>query len=301
MADLCRARVCAVGPDTAMCKLLRVMLLNFGVEPENAPGEQDLSGWQALMQDVCLANDVEEGSFLYEMIAEDAYGDADPASCRLIMKRQGCGLWTALFSYEGETPFQGHDWLMLHRRSGFVLMSAIYAQDFPGAPRGGMIFTGGKLMDEWSRMDAAWLWLMTDFGADEGLCEKDEMLTKLLGEREENEDDEVLDGGLRFGLLDALLGFSGDEDEEDEEAEDGDEEDGEEPDPGLALLSDTAAFLRDTASRTADQQALKEEMQAALASRDFPALLDAQLALADAELWETDRAEEWVSRLRELG
>ena len=273
MAEKCRARVCAVGTERDLSRLFRAMVRTAGYEGEQEPGEADAAGWLAEVQRIVRAEWGDEDQtprFLYGMVCAEPYGDAWTGDCVLEVRREEGGLWTALMSYESETPFQIHDWLELHRRSGMVLMEAIYAEAFPGAPRGGVVFSGGRAMDDWGRMDAAWLYLISRWGLDEELVAADDALRLLLSEAEDDAD--------------------WDEDDEADAADD----------PAEALRQETAALLRETADRVADAQALRAEMETALQSRAYPALLECQLSVAEARLWEADRWREWGEAIQKL-
>ena len=155
------ARIAAVGGESDMTRLCQAMLRNAGYE-EDVPG-----GLDALTETLRRYAGEEGGpdcGFLYEMVARRAYGDAEEDACRFTVRREPCGLWTALFAYESATPFQPEDWLRLHVQCDRLPMLALRACDDFDRDKGLLIFSGGRVHEEWGRMEECWLWLVTRYG-----------------------------------------------------------------------------------------------------------------------------------------
>lgn len=164
MATCYRARVCAVGTEMDIRRLLAVMLDNYGsLEPSDdrpLPAAASLAGEISRI----AGEDGGEGdTFLYEMVAFNRYGEAIPATCRLWVRPAGETLWTALFDYQSEDAFQIHDWLELHNRSGRIPMMALRAAEDLALDKGSVVFLGGKAAENWDAMLETWLWLMKEY------------------------------------------------------------------------------------------------------------------------------------------
>ena len=179
------ARIAAVGSEADMRRLCQAMLGNAGYA-EDMPG-----GLDALAEAVRRFAAEEAGpdcGFLYEMVTRRrAYGSAEEDSCRFTLRREACGLWTALFAYESASPFQVEDWLRLHQQCGRLLMLIQRASDDFDRDKGLLVLTGGYVQEEWSRMEECWLWLATRYGeADpQGAVKRLHRLQRLLEDEEE--------------------------------------------------------------------------------------------------------------------
>lgn len=250
------ARVAAVGSEADMRRLCQAMLQNVGWDGEP-------SGSLAALADAMRQFAAEEAGpdcgFLYEMITRRAYGGAEEDTCRFRVRREGCGLWTALFAYDSDTPFQPEDWLRLHHQCGRVPMLALRACDDFDREKGTLVFTGGFVQEEWSRMEECWLWLVTRYG--------------------DNDPDEA---ARRLQRLSRLL-----EDEEDELTV-------------PVLLARCGRFLQTLHERTADADALREQLAQAAADRDMQRLFGLQCLVAQAALWEAENAPHWLACLERL-
>lgn len=169
------ARVCAVGGKDDMRRLTRSLLQNLGRDGEGAEA-------------VRRAAEEEAGTgcgFLYEMIARRAYGEADEDTCRLEIRQESCGLWTALFAYESSVAFQVEDWLRLHAQCGRLPMWALRASDDFDREKGPLTLTGGHAYDEWSLMAETWLWLTVGREAGEETLRRLRRLERLLRDEED--------------------------------------------------------------------------------------------------------------------
>lgn len=180
------ARVAAVGTEAQMAHLCQAMLRNAGAD-------SDMPGALTGLADAIRRHAAEEAGpdcgFLYEMIARRPFGDAEEDTCRFTVRREGCGLWTALFSYDSRTPFQPEDWHHLHMQCDRLPMLILRACDDYDRDKGMLVLSGGYLQEEWSRMEECWLWLVSGYGADsqEAAVKQLTQLARLL----EDEDDEL--------------------------------------------------------------------------------------------------------------
>lgn len=179
------ARIAAVGSEADMRRLCQAMLGNAGYA-EDMPGSLD-----ALAETVRRFAAEEAGpdcGFLYEMVTRRAYGGAEEDTCRFTVRREDCGLWTALFAYESASPFQIEDWLRLHNQCGRLLMLIQRASDDFDRDKGLLVLTGGYVQEEWSRMEECWLWLVTRYGesAPEEAVKRLRRLERLLEDEEED-------------------------------------------------------------------------------------------------------------------
>ena len=164
MGVIHHARIAVVGSESDIRQLCRALLQNTGYEGD-LPDATD-----ALTEAVHRYAGEEGGpdcGFLYEMVTRRAYGDAEEDTCRFTVRREPCGWWTALFAYESVTPFQPEDWLRLHVQCGRLPMLAMRACEDFDRDKGLLVFSGGYVQEEWSRMEACWLWLVTRYGDDD--------------------------------------------------------------------------------------------------------------------------------------
>lgn len=250
------ARIAAIGGEGDMKRLCQAMLRNAG-------HEDDLPGSLDSLTETVRRHASEEGGpdcgFLYEMITRRAYGDAEEDTCRFTIRREPCGLWTALFAYESATPFQPEDWLRLHIQCGRLPMLALRACDDFDRDKGLLVFSGGYVHEEWSRMEECWLWLVTRCGESDP------------------------DGATR--RLTRLARLLADEEDELTVPE---------------LLARCGRFLQSLHDRVCDPEALREQIGQATQNRDYQALFGLQCLVAQAVLWEADRAEHWQDCLNRL-
>ena len=179
------ARIAAVGSEADLRRLCQAMLGNAGYA-EDMPGSLD-----ALAETVRRFAAGEAGpdcGFLYEMVTRRAYGGAEEDTCRFAVRREACGLWTALFAYESASPFQVEDWLRLHNQCGRLPMLVLRAHDDFDRDKGLLVLTGGYVQEEWSRMEECWLWLVTRYGDGDpdGAVRRLRRLERLLEDEEED-------------------------------------------------------------------------------------------------------------------
>ena len=159
-----RARVCAVGTEADIRRLLAVLLDNYGaLESDDDRPLPAASSLADEIRRIAAADGGEGDTFLYEMVAYKRYGEALPSTCRLSVRPAGQHLWTALFCYQSEYAFQVHDWLELHKRSGRVPMLALRAADDLTLDKGGVAFLGGSVSESWDAMLETWLWLIKEY------------------------------------------------------------------------------------------------------------------------------------------
>lgn len=180
------ARIAAVGTDADMRHLGQAMLRNAGYAGD-LPDSPD-----ALAETVRRFAAEEAGpdcGFLYEMVTRRSYGSAEEDTCRFTVRREPCGLWTALWAYESASPFQPEDWMRLHEQCGRLPMLILRACDDFDRDKGLLMLSGGYLQEEWSRMEECWLWLTTRYGEvdPEGTVRRLKRLQRLL----EDEEDEL--------------------------------------------------------------------------------------------------------------
>ena len=259
MTTKTRSRVCAFGSEAEMTTLCRTLLENRGWLPEQQEDEPELTldRLTALVKHHSQMEGGEDCSFFYDMVAEHPYGAALASVCRLEVAKHPTGMWTACFTYGGDTPFQPEDWQRLHRQCKGIPMLAMYADWDFGLEKGMKIFAGGKTRDDWSRMAEVWLWLMAEYEVGYPPEEAVERLRKLR-KTFEREDFDMTIGEL----LAACIGHLTRLDEE-----------------------------------TRDPVALQEQMQRCRERRDFTELLRLYLRIAETALWETDRVDRWLANL----
>jgi len=156
------ARVTAIGAKKDMLNLHRAMLVNCDWLDDEQPGET-----LEKLQEQLRVHSQEEGGtyceFFYGTVAPRTFGEAFDDTCRLEVREEPCGLWTATFAYEAPTPFQCEDWLDLHRRSGRILMMAQRASEDFALDKGLVFFTGGRIRECWDLMAETWLWLVDQY------------------------------------------------------------------------------------------------------------------------------------------
>lgn len=161
MASLHRARVVAIGTEADMIRLNRALLKtqDWLEEPEDGP-ELTLEEIYQQVHSRAQYEGAQDSTFLYDMITAMPFGDASDESCRYVMRKEPCGLYTACFAYEGDTAFQAEDWLSLHNRCAHIPMLALRAGWDFAQDKGLVIISGGRIHDNWDRMAESWLWLL---------------------------------------------------------------------------------------------------------------------------------------------
>lgn len=253
-----RVRVCAVGTKADMANLCRVLLSNCGaLPPEDERPEYTLEELRAMVLQYAHENAEEFDTFAYEMLSTMRYGDADPGTCRLTIKEESCGLWTACFSYDSQSQFQVHEWLDLHKRCGKLLMVAQRAAWDFGLDKGEIILAGGEAMDNWDSMNECWLWLIPQYECGYPPEEAVARLEKLAETLEREEADMTIE----------------------------------------ELLCSCMANLNAIALEVEDGAALAGSMTACLERRDFVGVLEMQHMVAESVLWETEHNAKWQACL----
>lgn len=164
MPQLHRARVVAIGNESDMLRLNRALLSNMNSLPRQEEGPAPSLGqlYELVQQTARREGDPYSG-FLYPMVNPAPYGSADAPTCRYTMRREDCGLYTACFAYESEKPFQPEDWLQLHQQCNCIPVLALRASWDFALDKGMMIFTGGRVREDWNRMAECWLWLIHQY------------------------------------------------------------------------------------------------------------------------------------------
>lgn len=261
MAMLNRARVCVIGSEDEIIRLLTRMLDNCGyLDPDEDRPRPSLQDLQEQVRLRAQEDGGEGDSFLYEMICPAPYGDAIPSTCRLTLQPAPAGLWLAVFAYDSDHRFQPHDWLDLHRRLGRPLMVAQRASEDFALEKGEVIFAGGGVQDNWDAMAECWVWLMDAYGAgmptDDALLQMEQLETVL---REEDYDMDV-----------------------------------------PALLRSCITNLEAIAMDVEDPRAVEACITAARESRSYDQLFDSLYQLMEAALWETEHDARWLACLRAL-
>lgn len=164
MPSLHRARIVAIGGEADMIRLNRALLTSHDWLEEDVDGpELTLEQLYEQVHQRARWDGSEDSGFIYDMVAPVPFGNADPDLCRYTMRKEACGLWTATFSYEGDTTFQPEDWLHLHKASGCMPMLALRASWDFAQDKGLMIFSGGRIYENWDRMAECWLWILHQY------------------------------------------------------------------------------------------------------------------------------------------
>lgn len=254
-----RCRVCAFGSEAEMKLLCRALLENRGWLPEtemDAP-EMSLQELTELVKHHARREGGEACTFFYDMVAEHPYGAALAAESRLEMEKHPGGVWTACFSYGGDTPFQPEDWQQLHRQCRGLPMLAMYADWDFGLEKGMKVFAGGKTRDDWSRMAEVWLWLTAEYEVGYPPEEAVERLRNLRTTLEREEFDMTVAQMLRACI------------------------------DNLTRLGEA----------TADSAALQERMRRCREEKDFTELFRIYLLVAETVLWETRHNHRWLACL----
>ena len=260
MATLHRARVVAIGKEEDMLRLCRVMLRNCGEEEDPSEELPPMKLEELLAQIQHRADEEgspEECGFYYGMLGSRLYGHADAGTCRFRLRQEKCGLWTATFAYDSAEPFQQEDWLRLHNACDRLPMLALRASwDFAQA-KGMLIYSGGHILENWERMEEAWMYLIAQYECGYPPEEAVRRLVKLQATLEREDSDLTVD----------------------------------------ALLEGCVDNLQDIADHVADPQLLKDMMERCRQARDYEGLFMLQCHAAEAALWETEHNARWLATL----
>lgn len=164
MPQLYRARVVAIGNESDMLRLNRALLSNMNALPRQEEGPAPtLEQLYALVQQTARREGDPYSGFLYPMVNPAPYGSAEAPTCRYTLRKEGCGLYTACFAFESEKAFQGEDWLQLHQQCGCIPMLALRASWDFALDKGMVVFSGGRIREDWNRMAECWLWLIHQY------------------------------------------------------------------------------------------------------------------------------------------
>ena len=261
MSMIHRARVCAIGAEADIRRLLTRMLDNYGYwDPDEERPRLSLQELKTLVEQVSAEDGGAGDTFLYEMICVSPYGDAVPTTCRLSLQPGPGGLWLAVFAYDSDHRFQPHDWKDLHHRCSNLLMLAQRASEDFTLEKGEVLFAGDQVQEIWDNMEECWLWLMQEYGAGsptEDALEQMELLQQVM--QEEDYDMDI-----------------------------------------PTLLDGCVSNLEGIAEDNADPEALGAALQEALAGRDFARALNLLCTVAESALWETQHNARWLACLNAL-
>lgn len=258
MATMHRARVVAIGEEKDMLRLCRVMLRNCGEEePDEERPPLKLEELLAQIQRRAQEEGGPGCGFYYGMVSPLHYGQAEADTCRMHLRQESCGLWTATFAFDSGEAFQQEDWLRLHNACDRLPMLALRASwDFARA-KGMLIYSGGHILENWERMEEAWMYLIAQYECGYPPEEAVRRLVKLQATLEREDSDLTVD----------------------------------------ALLEGCVDNLQDIADHVADPQLLKDMMERCRQARDYEGLFMLQCHAAEAALWETEHNARWLATL----
>ena len=261
MSTLYRQRIVVVGNEQDMIRLAMVLLDNAGYLelPEDRPPYTLAELTDQIQQRTREDGDAND-TFLYSMISRHRFGEATDGTCRLLISRSPCGLYTALFRYDSSDPFQSHEWLDLHKRCGMPLMVIQRASEDFSLDKGEVVLSGGHVMDNWDTMCECWLWLMEQYGCGlppEEALEKLSRLSEIMQREEYDMDIPTLLHSCRLNLETLALSMQ-------------------------------------------DPAALKEAIDVALRRQDYVRLSEYYYLLAESILWETEHNAKWFATLDTL-
>lgn len=258
MSSVHRARVCAVGSEDDMIRLCSVLLDNVTALPsdEDRPPFK-LEELYQLILSYTREHASELETFMYTMLSGSRFGMAEPGTCRLTIRQELCGLWTACFAYDSPCEFQIHEWLNLHKRCGNLLMVAQRASWDFGQDKGELILTGGEVMDNWDAMNECWLWLIPQYECGYPPEEAVARLEKLSKTLDREDSDMTVD----------------------------------------ELLKSCMDNLNAIALEVEDPAQLTASIAASLEKHDFISLLETQHMVAESVLWEVDHNAKWLACL----
>lgn len=257
MASLHRARVCMIGTEKDMSRICRILLENYANQEEDDEDlpQASLQEMQKRIVEIAHRDGTEFDTFLYHMISESRFGNAEPGTLRLQIVQQPCGLWTACFAYDSQDAFQTHEWLDLHKRSGMVLTVVQKANWDFGMDKGEVILSAGQILDNWDNMAECWLWLMHQYECGYPPEEAVERLKK-----------------LEKTLIREDFDMTVDE-----------------------LLESCANNLKMIAETLQDPQMVRQNLKTALENKDFYAFADLEHMVAESVLWETEHNARWLA------
>ncbi len=158
-----RIRAAAIGSEADMARLLRAMLRHAGAleEPDDRPTWTMRELYDQTL--ACAAWELGEGrSFVYDFLSPSPFGEMTGEG-EFELSELGEGLWSACFSFNNVSGFQPEDWMRLHRDSGRVPIFLIHASEDFSFPKGGAVFMGGTLHEDWNRMAETWFWLIRNY------------------------------------------------------------------------------------------------------------------------------------------
>lgn len=258
MGSLHRVRVCAIGSEEDMVCLCEVMLDNVNA----LPGVEDRAPFklEELYQKIVDYTHFYENpgdTFSYNMIACHRFGDAQAGTCKWQIRQETCGLWSAIFDYDGMTPFQVHEWMELHQRCGKMLMVVQRASWDFGADKGELILTGGETLDNWHAMNECWLWLIARYECGYPPEEAAQRLAKL-SETLDREDSDMTVDELLKSCMDNLQALS---------------------------------------LEIEDAETLRENLAHHAMNRNEVGLLEIKHMVAEAALWEIEHKAKWLACL----
>ncbi len=261
MAEMHRARVCAVGSEADMTRLLRVMMENAGELEETeellAP-RLSREEMEATLHRLAKDEGGMEDGFLYGTLSRVPFGSAEIKTTRMTIREEACGLWTACFAYDSFDPFQVEDWMQLHLRCGRVLMVAQYASYRFGLEKGATLLSGGRALDNWDMMAEIWLWLIAQYECGYPPEEAAQRLKRLQSTMDMEDCGQTVP----------------------------------------ELLQSCLANLHTIASRTADPAALRAAYSEAVSLSDFPLIESIQIAVGESVLWETEHLSKWQANIQ---
>ncbi len=261
MSTLYKARVCAVGREEDVSRLLTCLLMNAGAydAPEDRP-PYSIGELEEQVQRYAFENGGQGDTFMYEMVSTMQWGDAEDGSCRMTVERHGSGYYAVCFSYDSLHAFQPHDWLNLHLACGRVLMVALRASEDFLMDKGEVIFSGGDVRDNWDAMTECWLYLMEQYTCGlppEDAVEKLRRMGRIMEEEE-------YDAGVRDTLLSCMH------------------------------------LLRGLAEAGADPEKLGQAMHLCLERRDYARLWQFEYLIAQWYLWEVQHLCKWTACLESV-
>lgn len=261
MATLHRARVVALGSEEDMRRLCQALLQSSTWAEEQEDAEACLRlPLPELMRQVRQYAHQEGGAaceFCYSMLGTRLYGGAEAPSCRLNIRRENCGLWTATFAYDSGEPFQQEDWMGLHKRCGRMLMLALRASEDFARARGMLIFTGGRVLENWDAMDECWLYLMRRYECG---CPPEEAVADL----------HQLEKALQMEEADLSVG---------------------------QWLAQCMAHLQRVAADASEPEQLQAHLTQCREAKDYEGLLALQCRVAEYTLWEAEHNSLWLANL----
>jgi len=253
------ARVAAVGSEEDMIRLCRSLLSNCDWLEDQ---DEDLPPLKLpeLLEQIAHHSAQEGGQnceFLYGMVAHHVYGEAQDDSCRFAIRQEPCGLWTARFCYDGETPCQTEDWLRLHNQCGRVPMLILRAGWDFSRDKGMLILTGGHVQEDWNRMGEIWLWLIEAYECGYPPEEAVRRLEKLEKTLEREDFDQSI----------------------------------------TEILQGCIDNLHDLTDHLSDSEFLRKMLAECREKQDWEGLFVLQCRVAETVLWETEHHARWLANL----